>query len=394
MLEGVGDSAAVGYFADVPRAEPILEAAKAIAAQARVAADEIESTQRLPAELVRAMSAAGLFQMYVRPAVGGPGLDPLTAYRAVETLARADASVAWLAMVASSSAWLTGWVPDDVLRSMGGDPCNLRLAGSNRPLGRATRVTGGYRLSGRWDFSSGIMHANWVIAGCLIDEGAAAPTMRIMLVPVADVRVEHTWSVVGMRGTGSHDVIIDEAFVPESHAVLAIGTALSDEAIYSQRLVRVCTFGPVAAVLVGAALGAIDDVLAIADRQTTLNSTALRDRPEVQRCIADSTARIDSTRAYIREVITAAYDAVCNEQDPTVAVATSRLAFAHAAQQASFVVGELIRVVGTPAAHLSNPLQRRARDLMVAQHFPSFDISTYENAGRVLLGLEPNDAGW
>ena len=135
-------------------------------------------------------------------------------------------------------------------------------------------------------------------------------------------------------------------------------------------------------------------MLAIAGQPTVRNSTALRDRPEVQRCIADSTARIDSARAYIAEVVTAAYDAVCRDQDPTRFVAASRLAFAHAAQQATFVVGELIRVVGTPAAHLSSPLRRRARDLMVAQHFPSFDISTYEVAGRVFLGVEHDDPGW
>ena len=378
----------------MPAPKTILDAATAIAAQARVAADEIESTQRLPAEIMQAMSAAGLFQMYVRPSVGGPAHDPLTAYRAVEILARADASVAWLSMVASDCAWLTGWVPDDVLRTMCGDPCDLRMAGSERPLGRATPVEGGYRLSGRWNFASGITHANWVMAGCFIEDGGTAPTLRIMLMPIDDVRVEYTWSVVGMRGTGSHDFIVDDVFVPETHAVLAVGSSLSDEAIYSQRLLRVCTFGPVAAVLVGAALGAIDDVLSIAGQPTVRNSTALRDRPEVQRCIADSTARIDSARAYISEVITAAYDAVCRDQDPTIAVAASRLAFAHAAQQASRVVSELIHVVGTPAAHLSSPLQRRARDLMVAQHFPSFDISTYENAGRIFLGLEPTDAGW
>ena len=378
----------------VPLSDALLDAATSIADQARLAADEIESTQRLPAEITRAMSAAGLFQMYVRPSVGGPAHHPLTAYRAVEILARADASAAWLSMVATGCSWLTGWVPDEALRAMCGDPCDLRLAGSERPLGRATRVAGGYRLSGRWNFASGIMHANWVMAGCFIEDGAAAPTMRIMLLPVDDVRVEHTWSVVGMRGTGSHDFIVDDVFVPETHAVLAVGTALSGEAIYSQRLLRVCTFGPVAAVLVGTALGAIDDVLAIAGQPTIRNSTALRDRPELQRCIADSTARIDSARAYISEVITTAYDAVCQDRDPSVAVAASRLAFAHAAQQALFVVGELIRVVGTPAAHLSNPLQRRARDVMVAQHFPSFDISTYEVAGRVFLGLEHDDPGW
>jgi alkylation response protein AidB-like acyl-CoA dehydrogenase len=372
----------------------MLDAAATIATEARAAADEIETTQRLPPALVRSMTDGGLFQMYVRGAVGGPGTDPLTAYRAVETLAIADASVAWLSMVSSSSAWLTGWVADDVLGPMCGQPCDLRLAGSNRPLGRATPVAGGYRIRGRWDFASGILHANWVIAGCVIEDDAKPSRMLIMFVPVADVRVELTWSVVGMRGTGSHDIVVDDVFVPESRAVLAVGNALTDDAIYSQRLVRVCTFGPVAAVLIGTALGAIDDVIAMADRATTLNAVALRDRPELQRGVADATARIHSARAHIAQVIAEAYDAVCEDRDPTAAVAASRLAFAHAAHQSTRVIADLIHAVGTPATHLSSPLQRRARDVMVAQHFPSFDISTYENAGRIILGLDPLDSGW
>jgi alkylation response protein AidB-like acyl-CoA dehydrogenase len=86
---------------------------------------------------------------------------------------------------------------------------------------------------------------------------------------------------------------------------------------------------------------------------------------------------------------------VLADRDPTAAVAASRLAFAHAGQQATRVIADLIRTVGTPAAHLSSPLQRRARDVMVAQHFPSFDLSNYETAGRVILGLEANGGeGW
>jgi alkylation response protein AidB-like acyl-CoA dehydrogenase len=372
----------------------MLDAATAIAAEARVAADEIESMQRLPAHLVGAITGAGLFQMYVRRSVGGPGTDPLTAYRVVETLAIADASVAWLSMVASGCAWLTGWVTDDVLRAMAGDPCDLRIAGSYRPLGRAQPVKGGYRVHGRWDFASGIMHANWVIACCVIDDDAEPRRMLIMFVPVESVTVDETWSVVGLRGTGSHDIVIDDVFVPEERAVMPIGDARSADAIYSQRLLRVCTFGPVAAILVGAALGAIDDVIAMAGRATTLSPVALRDRPEVHRCVADATARIHSARSYLVETIADAYDAVVHERDPTAAVGASRLAFVHAAHQARGAIADLIHTVGTPTIHSSNPIQRRARDVMVAQHFPSFDISTYENAGRVIFGLEPSGEGW
>jgi len=361
---------------------------------AAACAVEIESTQLLPTDLVRSMSEAGLFQMYVRPAVGGPAHDPLVAYLAVEALARADASVGWLSMVSSTTAWLTGWLPDAVLQEMVGDPCDFRVAGSSKPLGVATRVDGGYRVTGQWDFSSGIMHANWVMAGCRLADSGNPSTIRMMFLPIDAVRIVETWAVVGMRGTGSHDMIATDVFVPEERAALATGPAQSPLPLYSPRLLRVCTHGPVAAVTVGAALGAIDDLVSIADRATTLNAKSLKQRPEVQRTIADVTARVHSARAFIIENVRDAYEQVSNDRDPTVAVAQSRLAFAHACAESVRAIDEIIRVVGTPAAHLSSPLQRRARDLMVAQHFPSFDISIYENAGKVLLGLEPEGPGW
>jgi alkylation response protein AidB-like acyl-CoA dehydrogenase len=270
----------------------------------------------------------------------------------------------------------------------------MRIAGSYRPLGRARPVAGGYRASGRWDFASGIMHANWVIACCVIDDDSTPQRVLIMFVPIGDVAIDHTWSVVGMRGTGSHDIVLDDVFVPEERAVMPVGDAIAPDAIYSQRLLRVCTFGPVAAVVIGAALGAIDDVVTMAGRATTLSTVSLRDRPDVQRAVAGATARVHSARAYLVDSVAKAHDAVVHDRDPTVAVGASRLAFVHAAHQSLRAIAELIHAVGTPAIHSSNPLQRRARDVSVAQHFPSFDAGTYENAGRVIFGLAPSGEGW
>ena len=285
-------------------ATDIVDQAIAIAAAAAQQAEVIETTQRLPSSITDAMRAAGLFQLYVRPSVGGPGFDPLTAYRAVEALARGDASTGWLAMVSSTTAWLTGWLDDETLSDMVGQPCDFRVAGSSKPLGTATPVAGGYRVNGRWDFASGIQHANWVMAGCRIFDdpqrgvGAGTPPgVRMMFLPAADVQIVETWSVVGMRGTGSHDIIATDVFVPERRAALATGAAQTELPIYSQRLLRVCTHGPVAAVAVGTALAAIDDLVALSERPTTLNAIPLRDRPEVQRTIADGTARVLGVRA-------------------------------------------------------------------------------------------------
>jgi alkylation response protein AidB-like acyl-CoA dehydrogenase len=114
----------------------------------------------------------------------------------------------------------------------------------------------------------------------------------------------------------------------------------------------------------------------------------------VQRTVADVTARLQAARAAIIENVGRAYDLVVTDRDPTDAVARARLAFAHAGIESIRAVDEIVRVVGTPAAHLSSPLQRRLRDLMVAQHFPAFDVAIHQNAGRVLLGLQPEGSGW
>lgn len=373
----------------------IVEAAEQLGRLAAEAAQQIEDTQLLPAALRDAMRDAGLFQMYVRPAVGGPGADPLTAYLAVEALARGDASTGWLSMVSSTTAWLTGFLTDDVLGEMVGSPCDLRIAGSSKPLGTAQRAPGGYRVSGRWDFASGIMHANWVMAGCrIVDPRPGEPEIRMMFVPIRDVRVDHTWAVVGTRGTGSHDMYLDDVFVADEFSAAPVGEAIDRSPLYSQRILRIATHGPVAAVAVGLAQGAIADLLALAEQATSLNSTRLRDRAEAQRVLADATARIGAARGYTVDSIARAWDAVCNGCDPARPVAEARLSFAHASREAGRVIDAIVDIVGTPMVHISSPLQRRLRDYNVVRHFPSFDVAIHENAGRVLFGLEPEGSGW
>lgn len=369
----------------------IVERAQKVAELARAQADRIETTQRLPAEVLDAMTDADLFQMYVRAGVGGPCHDPLTAFHAVEALSRADASVGWLSMVSATTGWITGYLANDVLQAMVGSPCDLRVAGSSKPYGVAVETAGGYRISGRWDFSSGIMHANWVMAGCRLD---GLDDMRLCFVPASDVAVEENWSVVGMRGTGSHDMVITDLFVPFERTASPTGATFDSHPIYSQRILRVATHGPVAAVALGLARGALDDLLELSAQATSLNATALRDRPEAQIALARNTARLNAARGYAIDTIGRAWDCVSNDRDPSLPVAEARLSFAHAAREAATIIDEIVDIVGTPMVRSTNPLQRRVRDFAVARHFPSFDIAIVQNAGRVLFGLPAETSGW
>ena len=116
-----------------------------------------------PAE---ALAAAGLFQMYLPRSMGGPELPPLTVFRAIEEVSKVDGSVGWCAMIATGVLAFAGWLPAEVGRALCGQPPDLRVAGSLRPQGQATPVEGGYRVRGRWNFASGITHANWLHCTC------------------------------------------------------------------------------------------------------------------------------------------------------------------------------------------------------------------------------------
>ena len=141
------------------------EALRPLIVEAR---EEIEKDQRLPAALVAAMDEAGLFRMYAPRSLGGPEVDPLTAFRVVEHLSIADGSVGWCCLIAVSISLYSGWLGSLAAREIVGSPPSLRGAGSFRPKGTARITGGGYLVNGRWDFASGCLHANWLFVNCVL----------------------------------------------------------------------------------------------------------------------------------------------------------------------------------------------------------------------------------
>ena len=152
---------------------PILHAAIAFAPQIRAAAEEIERARRLPKSIVDALKEAGIFGMPMPRVWGGPELDPLTQFRVLETLAMADGSVGWCAMINCDGAYITAFLDQDVGRAMYPD-LQLGTAAAATPTGQAVRVPDGYRVSGRFPFASGCQHCEWVWLGCVVTEGGTA----------------------------------------------------------------------------------------------------------------------------------------------------------------------------------------------------------------------------
>ena len=376
--------------------EKYIEAARRVALVTRDHVDEIERGQKIPGELVTMANDAELFRLYAKQSVGGPELDPFTTYRVMEELARADGSMAWVAMLSTTQTYLTAWLPDDVVREMRAVPGDLRLAGSSRPLGTAHEVPGGYRFSGRWDFGSGIEHSTWVMAMCKVIDGEHAGTMRAMFVRPTDVEIIRVWDVMGMRGTGSNDFVAADVFVP-SRFTSSFGGELPDAPLlYHPRLMRIVAQAPTAAINIGLGLGLLDAFSELAKGASTTSSSAvLRERRNVQAAFAEATAIVESTRAFVLDSMAESWTIMVDgHADPTDAIARTRLGFVHAAREMMRVGELLFTAAGTSGVFRSVGIERRVRDLHIARLFKAYDDSIAEGAGRILLGLAPQGEGW
>src|SRR5437868_5179974 len=150
----------------------LIEAARSIAPLVRACRDEGERERRLPAQVLAAMHEARLFRMYIPKALGGLEIDPITSMIVVEEIARADAAAAWNLMLGATYGLWAAFLPDDAAREIYGAP-DAVVAGALRPTGRARPVDGGFVVDGRWSFASGIRHAAWWNAGCLVGRDGA-----------------------------------------------------------------------------------------------------------------------------------------------------------------------------------------------------------------------------
>ena len=383
--------------------DDVVAAAVNLAPVIRAARDELEAIRHMPASLAQAMADAGLLQLYLPRAMGGPELPPLTAFRAIEALSKVDGSVGWVAMIASTVSLFTGWLPTDVGRAMFGQPPDVRIAGSIRPEGKAYAVDGGYRVQGRWDFASGVTHANWLFCTCTVMHGdaprltpAGTPELRHLFVPAEAASIEDTWSVVGMCGTGSHDFIVDDIFVPTSHTLSLADPPYASGPLYHPRLLLVAAWSNTVANALGIARGAMEAFVALAThRGSTMSTTLLRDRPLVQTRLAEAEAILSAARAYAVDAVGAAWDAVnSGAPDPSREIAQARLAITHGMHEAVRAVDLVFHAAGTNAVYRKYPLERYFRDIHTAVQHVAGLPSHYESAGKALLGLRPNDIGW
>ena len=378
-------------------------AAAAMAPQIRSLQDELESGRRMPPALAQALSQAGLLRLYLPRSMGGPELDPVTCFRVVEELSKVDGSVGWCSAVAAAVTLFPGWLKPEVVESMFGESADARMAASFRALGEARLVDGGYLVSGRWDYASGIDHANWLATQCrVIDDNGprfgptGAPETRMVMMSADSATIFDTWFPMGMRGTGSKDFVVEDVYVPNERSWELFGQSQEASPLYDPRLFMVMGWTPIVANALGMARGAMDAFKELAaESGTTISTTVLRDRPQVQSFVGQAEAIISSARTHVINSVGAVWTAASERnRDIDAEVAEARLAITRAMWESVKAIDILFHAAGTNAIHQKFLLERYFRDIHVAVQHGAGLLSNFESGGQAVLGLRPAAPGW
>jgi indole-3-acetate monooxygenase len=369
------------------------QAADDLAALARRLAPEAEKLRRLPDELAGGLRESGLFRAGAPGTTGAAEAPPAVTLRLAETVARGDASAGWCVAIAATSSLLGGWLAPDGLTEVFGDPDNV-AAGVWAPRGAASRVDGGYRVSGRWSFCSGITHSDYLFGGCIVDAGAdGGGTPRVLGLPVAELEVVDTWETSGLRATGSHDAIADDVFVPEQRSLWLLDPPTSSAALYRFPILGFFALS-IAAAALGNARGAMDDLKVLAAHKVGLGSSrTLAQRPATWSVVAENEASLRAARAFYYQAVDDAWLAAQSPSYEPVPVELRtglRLAATHATRTAADVVRAMYDLGGGSVIYDESPLQRRFRDAHAATAHFQVNAATWELCGRLLLD-QPTD---
>ncbi len=356
---------------------------------AQAPADEANST--LSVQTVKTLEDAGMFRLKLPRALGGAEADPTTQLLVIEALSYANSAAGWCAMVGSTSVGLPGaFLPDGAIEQMFPDGRIPLCALVAMPIGKTEIVDGGYLLSGRWPFGSGVRHAEWIGANSITMRGET-PERRMMVFPTASAQIHDNWQVAGLKGTGSCDFSVDRLFVSHEFSWDFLnGTQSRGGPLY-----QIGNPGFVANEHAGFALGVGRRALnSFTEREVekkrgfTGKLSSLAARPAVQKMIGSAELRLRAAHALAMEINDAAWHAVCTGSGPSNRLQGELRAIAtHCTEVALDVVTEAFRYSGGGAIYQKNILQQCLRDMNVAaQHLMVSEIA-YENLGQIILGV-------
>jgi alkylation response protein AidB-like acyl-CoA dehydrogenase len=395
-------SVAAGRDTTVPDVDELKKRAGHIAAVARERALETEQARRVPGDLVDMMREAGLFRILQPGRHGGFEYGYDVFVEMVATIASGDGSTGWVYSLGAMHQWLIGCWPLEAQHDVWRDDIDAIAAGSYAPAGKAEPKAGGYLLGGRWSFASGCDNAQWALLGGMIPlpEGREA---GFFLVPRREFEIEDDWNPMGLAGTGSKTIVVNDAFVPNHRAVpfadlltgRAPGAAVNVNPLYRQPMLAVVPHALVSPAL-GMAKGALQAFIELAGGRTTRGAVAgghnrMVEFATVQMRVAEATASIDAAELMIMRDLRETIEVVAAGREAGIDLRMrNRLTHSFATRLLTQAVDAVFLACGGSALGLQHPVQRFWRDIhAVGSHISlNWDVvgAMY---GQHVFGLEP-----
>jgi len=348
---------------------------------------DFEQQRHISDDIIARFKQIGVYRALVPKAYGGEECSPAQFCELIEQIATADGSAGWVASFGMSPFYL-GALPPDTLKALYRDGPDVVFAGGIFPPQKAVLADGGYRVSGRWGFASGSMGASVFGVGILPESGEPLPRMAVL--PRDSVQIDPVWNTVGLAGTGSHDLVVNDAFVPQEWTFVRGGALNLDGALYRYPVLSLAT-QVLSVVALGVVRAALNEIYTIAHRQQSVTGAPrLADRPQAQMQIARCEADLRSARAWFYDAIDDVWQCILAGDEPACEqINALRLSSTHVTRVAAEVTRQALALNGMGGITMTSPLQRYVRDtLVITQHAFMGDLS-YLNAGTVYFGGQP-----
>lgn len=385
------------------QADQLYQAARELVPTLRQRGAETTALGQLPAATVEAMQQAGFFRIMQPARYGGFELDPEVFFRVQMILAEGCMSTAWVLGVVAIHNWQLALFDDQAQQDVWGEDDSTLISSSYMPVGKVTPVEGGYRLAGHWGFSSGSKHCDWAFLGAMVppEKDGEAPDYRTFLVPRSDYQIVENWNVSGLEGTGSHDITVADAFVPEHRTHRSIhgfecnspGNAFNDHYIFrlpfGQIFVRA-----VSSSSIGCLQGVIDSYVQVNRDRVGLNDgNRIATDPDAQMALAECITAVDECQTIMfrnfDRMVNAARAGSQLEIEERIKM---RFDAALVSRKCTEAINLMFNACGAQGIFRDHPLNRAWLDINAGrQHVANNPFKFGRNVGGVMMGADNND---
>jgi len=390
------------YGLESPRAQDLIAAARAMGPALRDRAAACKADKRVPDETVADFHAAGFFKILQPEQWGGYAMDPQVFYSVGLEVARHCPSSAWILGVIAVHNWQLAVFDDQAAQDVWAEDPSVLISSSYAPVGKVKVVDGGFRLSGRWSFSSGSQHCKWAFLGAVVPTPEAPFDManyRTFLVPISDYTIVDNWDVVGLQGTGSHDVVVDDVFVPEHRTHRSMdgflcenpGNAVNTAPLYRMPFMQVFVRAVCTATL-GACEGALEAFVEVAKTRQA-GPVKMKNDPFARQLAAEVKASLEEMKlTMIRN-----FDAMmaCCRAGEGIAVEDRvryRYDSAVVADRCLALSSRMLKAAGSGGIRLDSELLAYHLDILASQaHIANHSTPFAVNMGGIMFGEENAD---